>query len=63
VKYRDVIKVIESHGWYLHRMGAGGHMIYRYPTRAGSVVAGGGKLNRNVPTGTFNAILRQAGAK
>ena len=45
-------------------MGKGDHMIYRYPTRTGSiVVAGGGKLNRDVPKGTEQAILRQAGLK
>jgi predicted RNA binding protein YcfA (HicA-like mRNA interferase family) len=39
-------------------------MIYRHPTRPGSiVVAHGGKLSREVPTGTQNAILRQAGLK
>jgi predicted RNA binding protein YcfA (HicA-like mRNA interferase family) len=44
-------------------MGKGDHMIYRHPARPGSiVVAGGGKMNRDVPTG-LNAILRQAGLK
>jgi predicted RNA binding protein YcfA (HicA-like mRNA interferase family) len=39
-------------------------MIYRHATRARPVViAGGGKLNRDVPPGTANAILRQAGLK
>jgi predicted RNA binding protein YcfA (HicA-like mRNA interferase family) len=39
-------------------------MIYRHPTRQGPVVvAGGGKLNRDVPKGTENAIRRQAGLK
>jgi predicted RNA binding protein YcfA (HicA-like mRNA interferase family) len=45
-------------------MGKGGHMIYRHAGRAGPiVVASGGKLNRDVPKGTQNAILRQAGLK
>ena len=39
----------------------------RYPAVAAVgdsiVVAGGGKLNREVPKGTENAILRQAGLK
>jgi predicted RNA binding protein YcfA (HicA-like mRNA interferase family) len=39
-------------------------MIYRHPTRSGAiVVAHGGKLGREIPTGTQNAILRQAGLK
>jgi predicted RNA binding protein YcfA (HicA-like mRNA interferase family) len=64
VKYRDLIKLIETNGWYFHRMGKGDHMIFRHPTLPGAVVvAGGGKLNRDVPTGTQNSILRQAGLK
>jgi predicted RNA binding protein YcfA (HicA-like mRNA interferase family) len=64
VKYREVIAQIEAVGWRFQRMGKGGHMIYRHPERTGSVViAGGGKMNRDVPTGTLNAILRQAGLK
>ena len=64
MEYRDLIKRLEAAGWYFHRQGRGDHMIYRHKARAGSiVVAGGGKLNRDVPTGTENAILRQAGLK
>jgi predicted RNA binding protein YcfA (HicA-like mRNA interferase family) len=64
VKYRDVIEQIKAVGWYFERMGNGGHMIFRHPTRPGSiVVAGGGKLNRDIPTGTLHKILRQAGLK
>ena len=54
----DVIKLLEASGWYFHRMGKGDHMIYRHPARRGPiVVAGGGKLNRDVPTGTHNALV------
>ncbi|MGD0139543.1 MAG: type II toxin-antitoxin system HicA family toxin [Tepidisphaeraceae bacterium] len=64
MKYREVIKLLEANGWRFDRMGRGGHMIYRHPTRQGPVVvAGGGKLNRDVPKGTENAIRRQAGLK
>jgi predicted RNA binding protein YcfA (HicA-like mRNA interferase family) len=64
LKYRDLIKLLEDNGWYFERMGKGDHMIYRHATRARPVViAGGGKLNRDVPPGTANAILRQAGLK
>jgi predicted RNA binding protein YcfA (HicA-like mRNA interferase family) len=53
-----------ANGWRFDRMGKGDHMIFRHATRTGPVVvAGGGKLNRDVPTGTQNAILRQAGLK
>ncbi len=62
--YREVIKQLESAGWYFCRTGKGAHMIYRHRTRPGSiVVAHGGKMNREIPTGTQNAILKQAGLK
>lgn len=64
MKYRDLVKLIEAHGWYFYRHGKGDHLIYRHPTRPGNVVvAGGGKMNQDVPTGTLNAVLRQAGVK
>jgi predicted RNA binding protein YcfA (HicA-like mRNA interferase family) len=64
LKYRDLIQQIQAAGWRFHRMGKGDHMIYRHPARPGSiVVAGAGKMNRDVPTGTLNAILRQAGLR
>jgi predicted RNA binding protein YcfA (HicA-like mRNA interferase family) len=64
MKYRDLIKLLEANGWYFERMGKGDHMIYRNTLRPGSIViAGGGKLSRDVPRGTENAILRQAGLK
>jgi predicted RNA binding protein YcfA (HicA-like mRNA interferase family) len=64
MKYKELIAKIGAAGWYFERMGKGGHMIFRHPARPRPiVVAGGGKLNRDVPPGTENAILRQAGMK
>jgi predicted RNA binding protein YcfA (HicA-like mRNA interferase family) len=63
MKYREVIKQIEADGWWLDRT-IGAHMQYRHPTKPGTVtVAGGGKLNRDVPPGTLNSIRKQAGLK
>ena len=62
--YRQLIKLLEANGWMFHRTGKGAHMIYRHSTRPGTiVVAHGGELGREIPTGTQNAILRQAGLK
>jgi predicted RNA binding protein YcfA (HicA-like mRNA interferase family) len=53
VTYRELIKLLETSGWRFDRQGKGSHLIYRHPTRPGAVViAHGGKLGRDVPTGT-----------
>ncbi|MEA2711686.1 MAG: hypothetical protein QOF78_4287 [Phycisphaerales bacterium] len=63
MKYREVIQRIEADGWRLDRT-VGSHMQYRHPTKPGTVtVSAGGKLNRDIPPGTLNSILKQAGLK
>jgi predicted RNA binding protein YcfA (HicA-like mRNA interferase family) len=63
MKYRDLIKKIEKDGWYLERT-AGDHLQFRHPDKPGTVtVPGGGKLARDVPPGTLNSVLKQAGFK
>lgn len=63
VKYRDVVKIIERDGWVLDRT-VGSHMQYRHSVKRGTVtVPGGGKMAREVPPGTLNSILKQAGLK
>jgi predicted RNA binding protein YcfA (HicA-like mRNA interferase family) len=61
--YRDPVKKIEEDGWALVRT-EGRHMQYRHSTRPGTVtVPAGGKLAKDVPPGTLNSVLRQAGLK
>jgi predicted RNA binding protein YcfA (HicA-like mRNA interferase family) len=63
MKYRDLIRRLESDGWYLERA-EGSHLQYRHPTKSGTVtVPAGGKLSRDVPPGTLNSVLKQAGLK
>ena len=63
MKYRDVIALLESHGWRLIAA-KGSHLQYGHPMKPGRVtVAGGGKLAKDVPIGTLKSILRQAGLK
>jgi len=63
MKYRDLVRLVESDGWRLERT-VGSHMQYRHPTKVGTVtISAGGKLGRDVPTGTLNSVLRQAGLK
>lgn len=61
--YRKLVRLLEQDGWLLERV-AGSHMQYRHPNKAGTVtVPGGGKLAREVPPGTLNSVLKQAGLK
>lgn len=62
--YRELIAHLEAAGWRYHRRGKGAHMIYAHPDRKNFVVvAHGGKLSRDIPEGTKNAILKQAGLR
>jgi predicted RNA binding protein YcfA (HicA-like mRNA interferase family) len=63
MKYRDLVKTIEADGWRLERM-VGSHRQYRHPTKPGTdTVPAGGKMGKDVPTGTMNSVLRQAGLR
>jgi predicted RNA binding protein YcfA (HicA-like mRNA interferase family) len=63
MKYRDLIKRLEADGWIWERT-VGSHMQYRHPTKPGTVtVPAGGKHGKDVPPGTLNSILKQAGLK
>lgn len=59
--YRDIVRRLEADGWALVRT-KGSHMQYRHTTKPGTVtIAAGGKLSKDVPVGTLNSILKQAG--
>ncbi|MCH7527370.1 MAG: type II toxin-antitoxin system HicA family toxin [Planctomycetes bacterium] len=63
MKYRDLIKRIEADGWHVERS-VGSHMQFRHPEKPGTItVPAGGKLAKEVPLGTLNSILKQAGLK
>ena len=60
---RDLVKKIEADGWVKERT-AGSHLQYRHPTKPGTVtIPGGGKLARDIPSGTLSSVLKQAGIK
>jgi predicted RNA binding protein YcfA (HicA-like mRNA interferase family) len=61
MKVRDVIKLVEDDGWRLVRT-KGSHRQFRHASKAGTVtIAGRGSLE--IPPGTLNSILKQAGLK
>lgn len=61
MKVRDVIKRIEDYGWYQVAQ-KGSHRQYKHPTKTGKVTIAG-QPGKDVPTGTLQEILKQAGLK
>ena len=62
--YRELIRELEAAGWNFFREGRGSHQVYRHPDHSKPIViAHGGKLSRDIPEDTKNAIRRQAGLK
>jgi predicted RNA binding protein YcfA (HicA-like mRNA interferase family) len=61
MKVRGVIRLLEDDGWYLART-KGSHRQFKHPTKAGTVTVSG-KPNVDIPPGTLNSILKQAGMK
>ncbi len=61
MKVKDVIKLLEGDGWYLVRT-KGSHRQFKHPSKPGLVTVSG-KLSVDVPPGTLNSIMKQAGLK
>jgi len=61
VKVRDVIKMIESDGWYLV-VTKGSHRQYKHPKKSGRVTIAGHPSHDLAP-GTLNSIVKQAQLK
>ena len=58
MKIRDVIKLIETDGWYLVAM-RGSHRQYKHPTKTGRVTIAGHPGDELAP-GTLGSVLKQA---
>jgi predicted RNA binding protein YcfA (HicA-like mRNA interferase family) len=61
MKVKEVIKLLEDDGWYLART-RGSHRQLKHLTKPGTVTVSG-KPSVDVPPGTLNSILKQAGLK
>lgn len=61
MKDREFISVIEADGWLQVRM-KGSHRQFHHPTKTGTVTVSG-KPNVDIPPGTLNSALKQAGLK
>ena len=61
MKVRDLIARIQADGWTLART-RGSHRHFRHATKPG-IVTVAGHPSVDVPPGTLNSILKQAGLK
>ncbi len=61
MKVKELIAALEADGWILVRT-RGSHRQFRHPKKAGTVTVSG-KPSVEVPPGTLNSALRQAGLK
>ena len=61
MKVRELIKRIEDDGWNLVNT-KGSHRQFKHPTKEGKVTIPG-KMGADVPKGTLNSVLKQAGLK
>jgi predicted RNA binding protein YcfA (HicA-like mRNA interferase family) len=59
LRIREVIKLIESDGWYLART-RGSHRQFKHPTKKGLVTVAG-KSDLDLNPKTLKSILKQAG--
>jgi predicted RNA binding protein YcfA (HicA-like mRNA interferase family) len=61
LKVKDVIKLIEKDGWVLART-RGSHRQFHHPVKPGTVTIAG-RESIDMPVGTFNSVLKEAGLK
>jgi predicted RNA binding protein YcfA (HicA-like mRNA interferase family) len=61
VKVRDIIKLIESDGWYIV-VTKGSHRQYKHAKKPGRVTIAGHPSDEMAP-GTMNSVLKQAQLK
>ena len=61
VKVKAVIAALELDGWIQVRV-TGSHRQFHHPSKSGTVTVAG-KPNVDLPPGTLNSVLKQAGLK
>jgi len=61
MKVRDILKMLEQEGWHCVRT-KGSHRQFKHPTKPGTITVAG-NLSLDLPPGTLNSILKQAGLK
>jgi len=61
MKVKEVMRMIEKDGWFLVRT-RGSHRQFHHSSKSGTVTIAG-KESIDMPVGTLNSVLKQAGLK
>ena len=61
MKVREIIRLVEDDGWFLVRT-RGSHRHFKHPSKPGLVTIAG-HPGVDMPKGTLNSVLKQAGLK
>jgi len=61
MKVKAVLRMLKEDGWVIERI-RGSHRQLKHPIRKGTVTVSG-KPGIEIPPGTLNSILKQAGLK
>ncbi|WP_430811280.1 MULTISPECIES: type II toxin-antitoxin system HicA family toxin [unclassified Carboxylicivirga] len=61
-KVREIIKMLEAQGWYMHRHNGTSHRQFKHPTVKGKVTVNG-KPSETLSQEILNSIFKQAGWK
>ncbi|MEI7839444.1 MAG: type II toxin-antitoxin system HicA family toxin [Methylococcaceae bacterium] len=61
MKVSELLKLIEQNGWFLVRQ-RGSHRQFHHLYKLGTVTVAG-KPSIDMPAGTLNSVLKQAGLK
>lgn len=60
MKFSELYRILQKDGWYIVRTKK--HHVFAHPVKEGQIMVGKHK-SEEVPTGTLNGILKQAGLK
>lgn len=59
IKPRDLIKILENKGFFIQRQGKGSQILLKHPDGYRVVIPY--HQNKEIPTGTLRAIIKDAG--
>ena len=62
MKGKELLTLLEADGWFLARQ-SGSHRQFKHPAKPGLCTVSFHKASDDIPIGTLNSVLKQAGLK